>query len=103
MTNLKQPVNCGATVPRVKVENLREAKIAGLYCSRIGSTESLITCDAACAPHTSAEWQTRDWKNAKRIRSKPDQHKAIFYLDAHWASLAAKWDQSHKITWNGNI
>lgn len=40
-------MNCGADVPRVNLENLREAKIAGLYCSRIGSTELLIISEAA--------------------------------------------------------
>lgn len=42
------PVNCGATVPRVSLENLREDKITGRYCSRTGSTELLIRSDAAC-------------------------------------------------------
>uniref|UniRef100_A0A0A9DSZ7 Uncharacterized protein n=1 Tax=Arundo donax TaxID=35708 RepID=A0A0A9DSZ7_ARUDO len=41
------PVNCGATVPRVSFENLSEAMITGLYCSRTGSTEALISSDAA--------------------------------------------------------
>lgn len=35
-------------MPRVSFENFREAKITGLYCSRIGSTEFLISSDAAC-------------------------------------------------------
>lgn len=43
------PINSGATVPRVNFENLRDAKIAGLYCSRIGSTELLINAEAAYA------------------------------------------------------
>lgn len=42
------PVNCGATVPRVSFENLREAMTIGLYCSRTGSTEVLMSSDAAC-------------------------------------------------------
>lgn len=42
-------MNCGATVPRVSLENLRAAKITGLYCSRIGSTELRISSDAAYA------------------------------------------------------
>lgn len=45
---LNEPVNCGATVPRVNFENLRDDKIIGLYCSRIGSTELRISSDAAC-------------------------------------------------------
>lgn len=44
---INQPVNCGATVPSVNFENVREAKIAGLYCSRMGSTLLLISSDAA--------------------------------------------------------
>jgi hypothetical protein len=40
-------VNCGATVPRVNLENFREAKMTGLYCSRVGSTDALIKSDAA--------------------------------------------------------
>lgn len=44
---LNKPVNDGATVPNVSFENLRAAKIDGLYCSRIGSTEVLINSDAA--------------------------------------------------------
>lgn len=44
---LNEPVNCGATVPRVNFENLRDDKTIGLYCSRIGSTELRISSDAA--------------------------------------------------------
>lgn len=41
------PVNCGATVPRVNLENLREAKKSGLCSSNIDSTLFLISSDAA--------------------------------------------------------
>lgn len=41
-------MNCGATVPRVSFENLREDRTMDLYCSRTGSTEVLIKSDAAC-------------------------------------------------------
>lgn len=41
------PVNCGATVPRVNLENLSDDSIIGLYCSRTGSTEVLINSEAA--------------------------------------------------------
>ena len=43
----KSPVNWGATVPRVNLENLREDNITGLYCSSTGSTDALISSDAA--------------------------------------------------------
>lgn len=46
--NENPPVNCGATVPSVSFENLREDNIAGLYCSSTGSTEVFINSDAAC-------------------------------------------------------
>lgn len=42
-----QPVNWGATVPSVNFENLRDAKIIGLCCSRSGSTLLLINSEAA--------------------------------------------------------
>lgn len=44
---IHQPVNCGATVPRVSLENFKEDNMIGLYCSRIGSTLVLISSDAA--------------------------------------------------------
>jgi hypothetical protein len=44
---MNKPVNCGATVPRVNLENLREDKTIGLYSSRIGSTDVLISSEAA--------------------------------------------------------
>ena len=42
-----KPVNCGATVPRVNLENFRDDNIIGLYCSRTGSAAALISSDAA--------------------------------------------------------
>lgn len=45
--NKNVPVNCGATVPRVNLSNFIDDKIAGVYCSRIGSTLALINSDAA--------------------------------------------------------
>lgn len=44
---MNKPVNCGATVPRVNLENLRADKIIGLYSSRIGSADVLISSEAA--------------------------------------------------------
>lgn len=41
------PVNCGATVPNVSFENFKSSIIGDLYFSRVGSTFSLITSDAA--------------------------------------------------------
>lgn len=42
-----KPVNWGATVPRVSLENIKEATTADLYCSRISSTDALISSEAA--------------------------------------------------------
>jgi len=44
---MNKPVNCGATVPRVNLENLRADNTIGLYSSRIGSADVLISSEAA--------------------------------------------------------
>lgn len=49
---LNEPVNWGATVPRVSFENLRDDMTIDLYCSRIGSTELRISSDAAYTTST---------------------------------------------------
>lgn len=48
---IHQPVNCGATVPRVSLENFKDDNITGLYCSRTGSTLVFISSDAAYNTH----------------------------------------------------
>lgn len=85
--HLVRPVSCGATVPRVNLENDIEDNIIGLYCSRTGSTLAFISSDAAYTinqnhvisriPNIITLIKTKPGiKHSEPLKHWPDQHTA---------------------------
>jgi hypothetical protein len=57
----------------VSFENVRAAKTTGLYCSRTGSTETLMSSDAAC----NNEYQRRKCSRRERFQKKSDKNNPV--------------------------